>query len=445
MSEGKEEHNMKIVNLKAENLMRLVAVDITPDANLVQITGRNGSGKTSLLNSIYYALAGTKSHCSKPIREGAESATVRLDLGDVIVTREFKRRKRTSDDEPETHTTKVIVQNADGARYQSPQDLLNSMIGSLSFDPLAFMRDDAKTQADTLAQLVGIDLAKSRSKYRAAYDERREYNRDAQQARTAASMISVPDGTPDEPVSVSGLIVELRGAEASNRENRNAREEWKREQARISGLREMVKSKSDEADLLRKRADALDREANDVRQQSHEARVALDNRDAVPEDRDTDPIKDRLDGAEDINNAVANAKRRTELQDECAKAEAKSVELTSVMEASKAGVQAALAKADLPVKGLGIAEGRVTLDGIPLDQASDAKQLEVSCALAMAGNPKLRVIRVRDGSLMDSESLATLARMAEELDHQVWIERVDESGKVGFVIEDGSLKGAEGK
>jgi hypothetical protein len=32
-----------------------------------------------------------------------------------------------------------------------------------------------------------------------------------------------------------------------------------------------------------------------------------------------------------------------------------------------------------------------------------------------------------------------LTDMARERDYQVWIERVDSSGKVGFVLEDGAI------
>lgn len=55
----------------------------------------------------------------------------------------------------------------------------------------------------------------------------------------------------------------------------------------------------------------------------------------------------------------------------------------------------------------------------------------------------LRLERVRDGSLLDDEAMKLLAEYAEENDLQVWIERVDSSGAVGFVIENGMLKGAE--
>jgi hypothetical protein len=60
----------------------------------------------------------------------------------------------------------------------------------------------------------------------------------------------------------------------------------------------------------------------------------------------------------------------------------------------------------------------------------------------MSGDPKLRVCRVRDGSLLDESSLKLLADMAAKLDFQVWIERVDSSGKTGFVIAEGQVVGA---
>ena len=99
----------------------------------------------------------------------------------------------------------------------------------------------------------------------------------------------------------------------------------------------------------------------------------------------------------------------------------------------------AIEKAKLPVESLSFGDGIVLLNGVPFEQASDAEQLRASCALAMAGNSTLRVLRVRDGSLLDQESLELLAKMADEKDYQVWIERVTSGEKVGFEIRDGQL------
>ena len=97
----------------------------------------------------------------------------------------------------------------------------------------------------------------------------------------------------------------------------------------------------------------------------------------------------------------------------------------------------------MPVEGIEFGEDSVLLNGVPFEQASDAEQLRASVAIAMAANPKLRVIRIRDGSLLDDEAMQLLGTMATEADMQVWIERVDSSGRIGFVLEDGHVRKTE--
>ena len=67
---------MKIVKLEAENFKRLVAVAIEPDGALVPITGPNAAGKSAVLDAIWCALAGERSHPSVPIRKGEQTARV---------------------------------------------------------------------------------------------------------------------------------------------------------------------------------------------------------------------------------------------------------------------------------------------------------------------------------------------------------------------------------
>src|SRR2546430_827665 len=82
---------LKIVKLVAENVKKLSAISITPNGNLVHLTGKNRSGKTSTLDSIWWALTGTRNVQSAPIRTGQEKATIKLDMGELIATRTFKR------------------------------------------------------------------------------------------------------------------------------------------------------------------------------------------------------------------------------------------------------------------------------------------------------------------------------------------------------------------
>ena len=114
-------------------------------------------------------------------------------------------------------------------------------------------------------------------------------------------------------------------------------------------------------------------------------------------------------------------------------------EIVERMEARDAEKRAAVAAAKFPVEGLGFGDGIVMLNGVPFDQASAAETLKVSVAIGMAANPKLRVILIRDGSLLDEDSRAQISAMAKESDYQLWIEVAGRGEATGFVIEDGQV------
>ncbi len=118
----------------------------------------------------------------------------------------------------------------------------------------------------------------------------------------------------------------------------------------------------------------------------------------------------------------------------------KAAEITWKMKQREEDKIKAIAQAKLPIPEITFGDNLILMNGVPFDQASDAEQLRASLAIAMSLNPKLRVIRVRDGSLLDEDSMAIVSKMASDKDFQVWIEKVDGSGKVGFVLEDGMLK-----
>src|SRR5258707_8601466 len=135
---------MKILLLEAENIKRLHAVEIAPTGDIVEISGKNTNGKTSVLDAIWWALAGTATVQAEPIRRGAQTARIRLDLGELIVTRSFKRKDGGE------FTTKLQVENAEGASFNSPQKMLDALVAVLTFDPIEFTRMKPREQFDAV-------------------------------------------------------------------------------------------------------------------------------------------------------------------------------------------------------------------------------------------------------------------------------------------------------
>ena len=420
---------MKIIQFNAENIKRLVAVEIRPEGNLVEITGKNGQGKTSILDAIWWALSQNKVVQAKPIREGAENGFVRLDLGDYIVTKKFKYK---ADGEV---TITLTVENRDGAKYGSPQELLNGFLGDLTFDPLAFSRMKPREQVVALRALVpGYDFDAADKENKADFDSRTDVNRTVRDLGVRIADISVPDETPEEPVSVEDLMAELQTAMDANSALDAAEAKRTRIGDRIMGLETSIATRRNTIKEIEAGIAAAEQDIEELRDELDGIRIA-------GEKVDIEPIRLRITQSEETNRRVDRRKRRAVLQEELKAAEAKSAAFTKAIDDRKAAAAKAVRNAEMPVEGLEITEDAILLNGQPFDQASDAEQLRVSIAVAGAMNPKLRVIRVRDGSLLDDDSMAALTRYAEERDLQIWCEVVQSGRESAITIEDGRIAG----
>lgn len=440
---------MRIVKLKAENIKKLIAVEIKPGSDVVKITGKNAAGKTSVLDSIFWALGGAGNIQDKPLRKGERKGMVELDLGDMVVRRSFTE-----------NSTALVIENKDGMIFKSPQAILDNLIGRMSFDPLEFMRQDSRKQILTLRQLTGVDTDKldgMRAKY---YGERTVANTDAKRLEVQLESVVIPP-EPTKPggeeISISDLLAEIKEAENTVERMHKAKDLIDAGERHINTCRIAVEAQ--EAEIARLEGEL--REAkDDYISLNHSADAAKQTLGVMVDQAskivtiDPAPLREKLKTAEDANKGVraAESEYRREVEAlnvrkthrgalELALKDRRSVadDLTAKIEAIDEEKQKLIADAKFPCDGLGFGDGVVTYAGLPLAQASSAEQLRVSMAMAMALNPKLRVIRITDGSLLDSTSMKLIEEMAHNDDFQVWCEIVDESGKVGVVIEDGQV------
>jgi hypothetical protein len=414
-----------IVALEATNVKRLRAISIKPDGSLVIVGGANGNGKTSLLDSIAFALGGKDVMQSEPLRRGADKGQVIVTLDDGMVV------KRTFT--PGGGGT-LTVSNKDGARFPSPQALLDRLVGKLSFDPLQFSRMDSKAQASTLRQLVGIDTAAIEAKRKAAYDQRTDVSREVKRLQGALDTLpAAPEGTPDKEVSIDELAAELQRRQAVNAEKTKAERLLDAKRAEAIATRKRV------ADIEEQLATALAA----VDQIIAEGKQLAEQTIAMPF-ADEAEIIDQLKNAQAINASVRAATEHRKLAAELDAQQSKAMELTVVVQKADDEKREALAAAKIPIEGIAFDESGMTLNGLPLDQASSAEQLRASVAIGLAMHPKLKVLLVRDGSLLDEKSLAMVAEMSEQAGAQVWLEKVSSTGEgCQVVIEDGMVANSD--
>lgn len=411
---------MRIINLYSENVKRLKAVDITPDDDVIVLSGKNGEGKTSVLDSIWLALQFRAASKQTPsaLRAGQDKGQVNIDLGDYVVTRKFTKSGTT-----------LEVRTPDGSKISSPQKLLDGLIGDLSFDPWEFSRKNEKEQREMLADVLysitdgKLDLADFELRHKAAFEKRSEANREKKRLTGLLTSLKVPtDSDPSEEIDVDELTKSIQEAvEVRSRE----------------------KQLATKIHTVGQRIIELEAELAKAKQEHQTASQELED---LPEVPDVDFLKGQLKDIQTVNERAREVIRYRQTRDTLTKVEEEITSMNDKMELINIEKAEALEESPLPVNNL-----RVTPDGImvvndedelvPFCQASAAQRLRISLAIAMAANPTLRVIRIADGSLLDDEGMDIVKQMATDKDFQVWVEYAsrNEQDRIGVYIEDGSV------
>jgi cell division septum initiation protein DivIVA len=414
---------LRLVSLEASAFKRLRAVSITFPAGepVVTISGRNGQGKSSVLDAIAAALGGGSCKPDKPVRRGHKKAEIIADLGEIVVKRTFT----------ESGGGSLTVEAADGSKLSSPQAVLDRLYASLAFDPLAFVRMEPRHQVAELQRVAGLTetFAAIEAERGAAVSARGEA------VRTVRTLEVTLEGLPDVPgpdaeVSVATLAAELQAANETKARNAKGREWLKQQRAAAEDQRQQIAE-------LEMRLDA-------VRKSLAEAEATIAKHLPVVEkmvDPDIAAITTRITTIEQDNALARRRKARAETLERLRTARDAERKADRVVEEITIKREVTLAEARLPVTGLGFTDQGVTLHGIPFEQASTAEQIRASVAMGLASNPRLKLMLVREGSLLDDESMRLLADIAAEHDAQVVVERVSSGEAVGVVIEDGEVAG----
>lgn len=426
---------MTIIKLEASNVKRLRAVTITPQGkSSVLIGGKNAQGKSSVLDAIAYALAGKDAIPTEPIRRGEKSASIVLETQEIVVTRKFTSKGST-----------LEVTNKDGMVFPSPQAVLDKLCSKVAFDPLAFVRlgDSVAGRREQLRQLrdlVGVDTSALDAERAAVFAKRTEVNR---QVAAQLAVFSALPSTGPAPVDVGELLERMQDMEAANaKADRAAKEADKSEAAAVHAEARL----SDAVESVKR----IEAELAKAKSEVESARVALQAADLAASAAqfaaksaprfDLTPIRNQIRDSDIINAEAAKvARRKIEEQKHAALSE-QAERLTAQIAKLDADRTALITGAKMPIPGLGFSESEVTLGGIPLSQSSSAEQLRVGLAIAIAANPNMKVMLIRDGSLLDEDSLRLVEESAKAAGAQVWVEMVGRDGQCTVVIEDGAVK-----
>lgn len=417
---------MKIIELKIHNIKKIKAIEIRPGESLIEITGRNGQGKTSVLDSIAMAFCGKSLQPERTIRDGEDSARVEIDMGEFRIIRNWTSNEKSY----------LTIESKDGAKYPAPQAKLDKLIGSLSFDPLEFSRMESKKQKEILQKLIGLDFSELDNKRAGLFEERRCLNVDIRDMEGKIKSMPYDENVGTDELNITDILNEQKEALDIAKFKEQKEREIPKTEYSIKSLIEQKQvyiSQIEELQNKLKEAKEIIEELESKKLKLLEEIVAIN----VP---DLNAINFKIKNANEINQTIKNNQAKIELQKQYETKSFESVNLTSHIVAIDESKLQSLQEAKFPIEGLSIDDNGVSFGGIPFNQCSAAEQLKISVAMGLALNPKIRVILIRDGSLLDNENLKIIAEMAALNDAQIWIEKVADFEGEGIYIEDGEIK-----
>jgi len=475
---------LHITTLELSNFKRIRAFSVgLNDGEPLILTGDNGAGKSSVLDAVFMALTGDG--LNDPIRRGASKATINLVLGDGQgVNYEIEKRITPKG-------ASLYISDADKNQIKSPQAFLDSLVGTLAFDPLEFSRmgRDAKgrkAQAAIIRDLTGLNTDKLDAEYAKLFAERTVANRTLAEAEAKfkgvprpeiPAVLTLPEIPPfqwDEAETSASSLITKRDAMMSAAQDytqamnavTQSDDDVKSLQATIEEVRAQLKRL--EQSLLEAEAD---REANKAKAEALRASSPSDadlsaitqqitdidainagiraRREAAAEAH-RQAVKERDDkqrnNADAIRIAEAELRAWLSMEQDVKDASERADAYTARLDSIKAEKTALTAEAKMPVEGMTFDESGVMINGLPFDQLSTAEQIRTSALVAMASNPKLRIILIREGALVNKANLKVIFDAAKDRGYQILIEKfAEEAGDEGLHIVDGAVTAIDGQ
>lgn len=398
---------MKITALEIANVKRIKALRLEPTKDgLTVIGGKNGQGKTSVLDAIAYALGGENYKPSNLKRDNAVGdSLIHIETDDGLV---IERKGKNAS---------LTVTDSTGKR--AGQTLLNSVVSRLAIDLPKFLNGNDREKADMLLQILGIGdkLAAIDREIKAKYDTRLSVGREADQKEKAAADMPSYEDAPEAPLSVSELIKEQQAVLARNGIKEEHRRKYEANKAELQRVK-------DELARLASRAEALAAEVASAESED----FALES---------TTELEAQIANFEAVNAKVAANAERARRMAEAAALREQYGSLTAEIEDCRAQRLALLDGADLPLPGLSVEDGVLTLNGKAWDCLSGSQQLIVGASIASRLNPNCRFVLIDKLEQLDVDSLGEFDAWLKERGLQCIGTRVSTGGECTIIIEDG--------
>lgn len=435
---------MRITRIRIKNLFGISEHEA--DGKSVELIGKNGVGKTSVIDAIRYALTNTSDR-DFIIKKGENEGEIYIET-DTGLSIDRKKRVGMTDYKSVKEGNNTV---------NSPEAVLRTIFTPLQLSPMEFIAMDKKTQNATILNMIQYDwsldtikewfgeivpdvnyeqnilavLNDIQAENGYYFQKRQDINRDIRAKRAviadiAASLPIDYDGAKWEKTNLGDLYTEI---EKIRKENENI-EKAKRlreshdgkirsfqadKEVKLAALdREMVQSEKDienELSSLKERIKALEEKKaglSGVRADKEKV-IFAEYESAVSKfeaelsswdeyaDKDTKPIDDLMAEAQEtekMKGHVGEWKRMLDIQDAVSELEGQSKVLTEKIELARTLPGTILETAEIPISGLTVQDGIPLINGLPVSNLSEGEKLDLCIDVAIQNPAGLQIILI---------------------------------------------------
>lgn len=471
---------MKATKIKIKNLFGITETEL--DGRSVEITGTNGTGKTSVIDSIRYALTNGSSR-DYVIHKGEKEGEIIVETDTGIY---INRKKRT--EQADYKSVKDC-----GKEVSSPENFLKQLFTPLQLDPVAFTQMTKKEQNRAILDLIefpwdlnwireqfgeipqGIDYSQNilqvlsdiQSENGDYFKSRQDINRDIRNEKAFIGDIAkdIPEhfnAAEWESFDLAEAYKKISAAKEMNSRIQRAkvfRDSYDNkirgfqgekesavaaEKLAVSNQREAIlksiermkaeiaagesKLASLDGILADKIALAESRYNENVARLDSDIKVTDEYADKIPVE--TAPLEEQAAHAEQMKKYINEYNRMRNMQEEVKELTAASDKLTAKIELARSLPGKILETASIPIEGFTVENGIPLIHGLPVSNLSEGEQLELCVDVALSKPNNLQIILIDGAEKLSAENREKLYNKCREKGVQFIATRTTDSAEM---------------
>lgn len=435
---------MKVSKIVIKNLYGISEKQL--DGKSVELIGENGTGKTSVIDAIKYALT-NKSDRDYIVRNGETEGEIIIETDTGLM---IDRKARTAQSD-----YKSVKQN--GNIVPSPEAFLRDIITPLQLQPMEFMRMGKKEQNAIILDMIDFpwnmetirewfgeipadvnydqnilsvlnDIQAENGTY---FQSRQDVNRDIRAKKAVVEDIKAAlpldyDGSQWENVNVGGLYTRIEKIRSDNAVIEKAKRMKEGHDSRIrsfeadrdialSALNSEIVARGNSIDTqlasLREQINSLEKEkeglaaAKEDREKvirseykekvaKYEADISAYEEYAEKETQPVDALLKEAENTEKMKSHINEWRRMLSLQKEIEQLSIKSASYTEKIEKARNLPGEILEKASVPIEGLSVKDGIPLINGLPVSNLSEGEKLDLCIDVAIQNPAGLQIILI---------------------------------------------------